>query len=75
MNKNLSFPYPVLGNSTDFSFNEFNLNIRERMIAGHHEFKGMFDFGSMHDDFDKLLSDNSISFTVLVKSSSTLLRE
>ena len=33
MNKNLClYPYPVLGNSTDFSFNEFNLNIRERMI-------------------------------------------
>ena len=45
------------------------------MIANHHEFKGTFDFGSMHDDFDKLLSENSISFTVLVESSSTLLRE
>jgi len=75
MNKDLSFPYPVLGNSTDFSFNEFNLNIRERMIADHHEFKGTFDFGRMHDDFEKLLLDNSISFTVLVECSSTLIRQ
>ena len=75
MNINSTFPFPVLGNSTDYSFNEFSLNIRERMIGGHHEFKGTFDFGSMHDDLEKLLSEKSISFTVLVRCASTYIRQ
>ena len=66
MNINLTFPHPVLGNSNDFHFNDFTINVRKRLFNGNFEFRVSFDIGNLHDDYEELVHLGKLNYCILV---------
>jgi len=75
MNVNNNYPHPVLGNSKDFEFNEFTLNIRYGGKNSMHQFRSVFDMGVAHDDIEKLIQENKAEYIVQVYCQKTFYRE
>lgn len=75
MNINNNYPHPVLGNSNDFTSNEFKLSIRAAEQDFKFKYICFFDFGVFHDDIKKMIDDGLIKYVVQVYSSRTSFRE
>jgi hypothetical protein len=75
MNINLTFPHPVLGNSNDFSINNFTINVRKRLFNGNFEFRVSFDIGNFRDDYEKLVDAGQLNYCILVNCRRLYLRE
>lgn len=75
MNTDLSFPHPVLGNSTDFIINNFTINVRKRLFNRNFEFRVSFDIGNFHDDYEKFVSSGQLNYCILVNCKRLYLRE
>ena len=75
MNINNSYPHPVLGNSNDFTLNDFKLNIRTAEQDFMYRYLCVFDMGVVHDDIEKLINKNQIEYVVQVYCQRTFFRK
>ena len=59
MNINTNYPYPVLGNSDDLTFNEFRLDMKHKALNNVFQYRGIFSFSPMHNDYEKYINKST----------------